>query len=277
MLSRSKILGSLDLLPPQLRSNLGPVLDALKKGLPCGNLTIKLSSTPEEVEQALRLRYRVFNQELGEGLPESVLTGMDRDIFDDYCDHLLIKDGDLVVGTYRLLPGSRKPPQGFYSELEFDLSGIKFDPNVTVELGRACIDPNHRRRGTLMGLFWGLHQYAIAVGGRYFLGCGSLPPMSDDDAEATYKALKHQGRVDKSYDVKPRPEFARSGNPDDGEARIPPLITMYLEFGARILGRPAFDPVFKCYDLMVYFDMDNLSTWGQELLVRFDKRLEKNG
>lgn len=249
------------------------MLDALKKGLPCGSLKIKLASTPEELEQALRLRYRVFNQELGEGLPESALTGMDRDKYDDFCDHLLVIDGDKVVGTYRLLPGGRKPPEGFYTESEFDLSKLNYDPRLIVELGRACVDPENRKRATLMTLFWGLHQYALAVNGRYFLGCGSLPLMSDNDAEATYQALLHQNRVDENCGVKPLPNFVRSGKADEGQAQIPPLITFYLEFGARILGRPAYDPVFKCYDLMVFFDMDNLSEWGQELLVRFDKRL----
>lgn len=253
------------------------MIDALKKGLPSGSLTVKLSSSEEELEQALRLRYRVFNQELGEGLPESALTGMDRDKFDDYCDHLLIKEGPKVIGTYRLLPGGRKPPEGFYSEAEFDFSGINLDPNLIIELGRACVDPDNRKRGTLMSLFWGLHQYALSVKGRYFLGCGSLPQMSDNDAEATFQALAHQGRVDESFGVKPLPAFQRSGKADEGQAQIPPLITFYLEFGARILGRPAYDPVFKCYDLLVFFDMENLSEWGQELLVRFDKRLAANG
>ncbi|MEO5668760.1 MAG: GNAT family N-acyltransferase, partial [Bdellovibrionota bacterium] len=206
---------------------------------------------------------------------------MDRDSFDDYCDHLLVKDGDKVVGTYRLLPGSRKPAEGFYSEGEFDLSGITFNPSLIIELGRACVDPENRKRATLMTLFWGLHQYALAMKGRYFLGCGSLPQMSDNDAEATFQALAHQGRVDESFGAKPLEKFARKGKADEGEAQIPSLITFYLEFGARILGRPAYDPVFKCYDMLVFFDMENLSSWGQELLERFDKRLassnEKNG
>ncbi len=253
------------------------MLEALKKGLPCGALTLKLSSTSEELEQALRLRYRVFNEEMGEGLPESALTGMDRDAYDDHCDHLLVKDGDLVIGTYRLLPGGRRPPEGFYSETEFDLSAMKLDPAQTVELGRACIDPQHRKRGTLMGLFWGLHQYAKAVKGRYFIGCGSLPPMHDNDAEATFQALVHQGRVDESFGARPLDKNTRSGRADEGEAQIPPLITLYLEFGAKILGRPAYDPIFKCYDLLVFFDMENLSPWGQELLERFDKRLASSG
>jgi L-ornithine Nalpha-acyltransferase len=248
-------------------------MDALKKGLPCGSLVIKIADTPEELEQALRLRYRVFNEELGEGLPESAATGMDRDKFDDFCDHLLILDSQKVIGTYRLLPGSRRPPEGFYSETEFDFSKLGFDPNKTIELGRACVDPHNRKRSTLMGLFWGLHRYAVAQDAQYFLGCGSLPLMSPDDAEATYQALVHQGRVDTQAMVEPLEANRFEGKADEGEAQIPPLITFYLEFGAKILGRPAYDAVFKCYDLMVFFDMHKLSSWGQELLERFDKRL----
>jgi putative hemolysin len=248
-------------------------IEDLKKGLPCGSQILKLSSSKEELEAALKLRYRVFNEELGEGLPESAATGMDRDKFDDFCDHLLIMDGPRVVGTYRLLPGSRRPAEGFYTETEFKLGSFKFDVLKTVELGRACVDPVYRKRSTLMGLFWGLHKYAQAQNTRYFLGCGSLPMMSPDDAEATFAALQHQGRVDEACGVSPLPQNSFKGNADEGQAQIPPLITMYLEFGAKILGRPAYDPVFKCYDLLVFFDMENLSSWGQELLERFDKRL----
>lgn len=249
----------------------------LKKGLPCGSQTLKLSANETELEQALRLRYRVFNEELGEGLPESSLTGIDRDKFDDYCDHLLIMDGEKVTGTYRLLPGFRRPKEGFYTESEFEISQLPFDPQLTVELGRACIDPVHRKRSTLMSLFWGLHKYAQAQNTRYFLGCGSLPLMSENDAEATYQALRHQGHVDENCGAKPTPNHAFKGQAEEGLAKIPPLVTMYLEFGAKILGRPAYDPVFKCYDLLLFFDMKNLSSWGQELLDRFDKRLSNLG
>ena len=50
---------------------------------------------------------------------------------------------------------------------------------------------------------------------------------------------------------------------------------MYLDFGAKILARPAYDPVFKCFDLLMFFDMQDLSDWGQGLLDKFDKRLSQ--
>ena len=55
-----------------------------------GSFTVKIAEHYEELEKALRLRFEVFNTELNEGLEASYLTGMDRDFYDDYCDHLIV-------------------------------------------------------------------------------------------------------------------------------------------------------------------------------------------
>ena len=70
-----------------------------------------VANSERAVEEALRLRYRVFNIELGEGLESSKETGLDRDRFDDQMTHLVLlerKSGELV-GTYRVQPARRKP------------------------------------------------------------------------------------------------------------------------------------------------------------------------
>ena len=58
----------------------------------------------DEVREAQRLRYRVFALEMGAALPQTV-SGHDIDLFDDYCEHLLVRDADShqVIGTYRVL------------------------------------------------------------------------------------------------------------------------------------------------------------------------------
>ena len=58
----------------------------------------------DEVREAQRLRYSVFATELGARLPKT-LEGHDIDLFDDYCEHLLVRDTATgqVVGTYRVL------------------------------------------------------------------------------------------------------------------------------------------------------------------------------
>lgn len=244
----------------------------LKDGLPCGRLILKLATTPQELEHVLRLRFQVFNEELGEGIPENASRGIDEDSFDEHCDHLMVIDGTEVIGTYRLLAGPRRPGR-FYSETEFDLSAFPIDPRLTVELGRGCIQPAHRKQTTLMALFWGLSKYIASQNARYLIGCGSLPLMSADDAEATFATLTEQGIVRRDGGVSPLVTNSFAGNASAGEPNVPPLLKLYIEFGAHVLGRPAYDPVFGCYDLFMFFDMEKISPWGQDLLARFDKRL----
>ena len=76
-------------------------------------LVLSMASTPEEVREVQRLRYKVFIETLG-------LTSLmredrlDVDEFDEYCDHLIVRNSDTleVVGTYRLLNQSRAPQAG---------------------------------------------------------------------------------------------------------------------------------------------------------------------
>ena len=67
-------------------------------------LITALAHSEEEVLEAQRLRYKVFAEEMGANLP-SAKEGIDRDIFDKYCEHLLVRESseNKVVGTYRIL------------------------------------------------------------------------------------------------------------------------------------------------------------------------------
>lgn len=81
----------------------------------------------EEVRAAQRLRHEVFAVEMGARL-QPVLPGHDIDLFDDYCEHLLVRDADTqqVIGTYRVLtPEQAKRVGGFYSDTEFDLTRLR--------------------------------------------------------------------------------------------------------------------------------------------------------
>src|SRR5260370_28357511 len=66
--------------------------------------SVGLAQTLDEVIDCQRLRYLVFNCELGEGLDSSARSGLDRDQFDFICDHLMVHDTPTsqLVGTYRL-------------------------------------------------------------------------------------------------------------------------------------------------------------------------------
>ena len=76
-----------------------------------GRYRLRLAETPEDREGACRLRFKVFNIELGEGLESSYQTGLDTDQFDAICEHLLVEDkqaenGRRIVGTYRMQSGT---------------------------------------------------------------------------------------------------------------------------------------------------------------------------
>ena len=72
-----------------------------------GRYRVRLAEGVEDREAACRLRFRVFNIELGEGLESSYETGLDTDRFDAVCEHLLVEDklSRRVVGTYRMQSG----------------------------------------------------------------------------------------------------------------------------------------------------------------------------
>jgi putative hemolysin len=89
-----------------------------------GRYRLRLAETAHDREAACRLRFKVFNIELGEGLESSFETGLDIDRFDTVCEHLLVEDRSThrVVGTYRMQSGEIAGKHlGYYSEQEFNL------------------------------------------------------------------------------------------------------------------------------------------------------------
>ena len=105
-----------------------------------GRYSLRFATSARELEAAQRLRFEVFNLELGEGLDESFATGRDEDRFDPVCHHLVVvDDAENVVGTYRMQSSEMADEHiGFYSADEFDLTGLP-DEVLTdaVEIGRA--------------------------------------------------------------------------------------------------------------------------------------------
>ncbi|WP_142277242.1 GNAT family N-acetyltransferase, partial [Mycobacterium avium] len=70
--------------------------------------SLLLSADPAMIEAAQRLRYEVFTSTPGFALPLADASGrdrLDRDRFDEFCDHLLVRDDDTgeLVGCYRML------------------------------------------------------------------------------------------------------------------------------------------------------------------------------
>jgi putative hemolysin len=235
---------------------------------------VKLAEYYWELEDALRLRFEVFNKELNEGLSSSCLTGMDRDIYDNFCDHLVAIDTrcNRVVGTYRLLLGFVAEHNiGYYSEGEFDMSAIRTLSGEKLELGRSCVHKDYRNANMISLLWAGIARYVEMYDVRHLFGCGSLHTADPEEVSMVYSYMNSFHRADAQHTVYPIKKLdAVCLSPiTDREAafkKLPPLIKGYMRLGALICGEPAYDDIFGTTDLFLLLETEKLVT-------RYKKRL----
>ena len=231
-------------------------------------ISMRIARSTREVLEAQRLRYRVFGEELGATLPHAAF-GVDRDRFDRWCDHLIVRDesSDQTIGTYRILPATRAADAGgFYCDTEFDTRRLQALGSQVIEVGRACIDPGHRS-GAVLGMLWaGLARYIKTHRTKYVLGCASIPVGSNPhEARNLCRRLltDHLGRS--AWQVTPYRPFRldppdQAGQSATAIAPIPPLLKGYLRMGATICGEPAWDPQFRTADLLVLLSVAEMNS-----------------
>lgn len=236
-----------------------------------GRYRVRLAETAEDREAVCRLRFRVFNVELGEGLDSSYETGLDVDPFDAYCDHLLVEDtqqqtsSHAIAGTYRMQSGTIAARHlGYYSEQEFELKPYEALRPQVLELGRASIDREHRTPEVLTLLWRGIAQYATAMDLRYLIGCSSLTSRNPAEGWELYRQLENY-RVSSEFMTVPTAAYACPADaiPADADTReavtVPKLLKTYLAIGARIAAPPAWDRPFGTIDFLTILDLKLLS------------------
>ena len=210
----------------------------------------------DEVRAAQRLRHEVFAGEMGARL-NTPLPGHDVDLFDDFCEHLLVRDEATgqVVGTYRVLtPAQARRVGGTYSDTEFDLTRLRGLRERMVELGRSCVHREHRQGGVIMAL-WGalagfMHRNQLDT----MIGCASIPMWHNgvttgDAAASIWRQVSRTHMAPIQYHVQPRLPLPVERLDDSLAIEPPALIRGYLRLGARVLGAPAWDPDFNTADL----------------------------
>ena len=152
----------------------------------------RLARNLDEVRAAQALRFQVFNLELNEGLEQSYATGLDEDPFDAVCDHLIVEHQPSanIVGTYRLQTGHNAAAYlGYYCAQEFEFQVFESLRAEMIELGRACVHPQHRNL-VVLGLLWkGIANYARQHGGRYLFGCSSITSQDPAVGASAYAEL----------------------------------------------------------------------------------------
>lgn len=237
--------------------------------------SVRYAQSPEDLDEVLRLRFEVFNLELGEGLAESFATRRDQDEFDLQCHHLLVEHepSGKVVGTYRIQTAAMaRAGLGFYTGTEFDLSRLPATVvEHAVEVGRACIAREHRLKPVLYLLWKGLAVYMTHNDKRFLFGPCSLTSQDPWDGKRTLDYLRREELIHPEIDLVPVPGFECRWEGDDPQpekaatVKLPPLFDMYLRYAGRVCGPPILDRRFKTIDFFVLFDVQGLSPRAHRL------------
>lgn len=237
-----------------------------------GNLGVRIATTPDEVDAALALRYRIFFTEMGAiADTATALSRRDRDAFDAVADHLLVIDHEIgpgpegVVGTYRMVQRAGAAAIGrFYSADEYDIASITGFPGNILELGRSCVDARYRGRAVMQLLWRGIAAYVFHFQIDLLFGCASLTGTDPDalSTELTYlyghhlapPALRPRARPERYVDM--RRMDLDAIDPRRASQMLPPLIKGYLRIGAFVGDGAVVDRQFNTTDVAVVVKTD---------------------
>jgi putative hemolysin len=236
------------------------------------SFSVSLAQNVADLEECQRLRFLVFNRELGEGLAASERTGLDRDRFDWVCDHLMVRDisTGVLVGTYRMQTGYRAQGNlGYYSEQLFDFAPFEPIRGEMLELGRACVHSDYRNTTALAMLWKGIASYAALCNARFMIGCSSISSQDENEGAALFEELREKYLA--PVGLRTEPKAAWRCKPTEGASREPlpeppRLFRAYLDISARLCGPPAIDREFGTIDFLTLLDLQVIP---QRLRTRF--------
>lgn len=240
-----------------------------------GSLQVRVAETWEEIEAAFALRYRVFYEEMS-ARPSAEVAALKRDFdeFDPYCEHLVVLDNDkgtgadAVVGTYRMLRRAGASEIGrFYSSDEYNIAPIIAADGDILEMGRSCIDAEHRTRSAMQLLWRGVTAYVLGHNIRFLFGCASLHGTDTARMAVPLSYLWHNHLAPERLRATALPERYVSMNlmpAADIEVKkavrfLPPMIRGYLRLGGWVGDGAVIDHEFNTVDVFVLVEMDKVT------------------
>lgn len=248
-----------------------PPLPPLHPGLPAPPVAAPNAAWARDAADVLdaqRLRYQVFCEELGARLtlPPGAPPGHDVDLFDPYCEHLLVREAAApgergrVLGTYRVLtPAAAARVGGLYSDTEFDLTRLRPLRLRLAELGRSCVHADHRNGGVILALWGALAGFMMRNRLDTMIGCASISMRDGGHVAASlWEQLRHTHMAPIEHQVQPRLALPVEDLRRDLAVEPPALIRGYLRCGAKVLGPPAWDPDFNTADLPLMLRLADL-------------------
>lgn len=235
---------------------------------------IRLAENQEEVLEVLRLRYKVFWQEMDRGSDVDDIWQLEKDQYDDQFNHLVVIDkaSEKIVGTYRLQTYEQAiNGLGFTTNHRFHVDQFPAELlENAVEIGRACIDKDHRN-GMVLYLLWkGLAAYLQSFGKGYLFGYAALDSDNPYTASRTFHYLKQNHHLHPDIWIDRRAGFEQPLTwPDDDigpDVNIPILLQNYLNVGAKICGGPTFDEEHRLVHFLILLDIKAMPNRIREMV-----------
>jgi len=180
-------------------------------------------------------------------------------------DHRLGHGAAGVVGTYRLLRRSAaEAAGGFYTASEFDISPLIAHSGEILELGRSCVDADHRSRAVAQLLWRGIAEYVLYYKLTLMFGCASLPGTDPTRLAVplSYLYIHHLAPPDLRARALPHRytdmRLLRDDAFDHKAAResLPPLVKGYLRLGGFVGDGAVVDEQFCTTDVCVIVKTD---------------------
>ncbi len=248
-------------------------------------LVLRLAESEQDLRAAQRLRYEVFVKELGgDGPLVDHVARLEIDAFDPYFDHLVLVDRrrdpaglDHVIGAYRVLPGDRRAQAGrFYSETEFDVSPLLASGRRLLELGRSCVDRDHRGGTAMFHLWNGLAGYVLERGIEILFGAASFHGTDTLALAAPLSNLHHNHLAPPELRVRALPAHRQEMDLIPAEeldrkaalAATPALIKAYLRLGGFVSDGAWTDRDFNTTDVCLIMNTAQMSARHREFYVR---------
>lgn len=228
---------------------------------------VRLAQSDADLRAVQSLRYTVFVAELGgtgPGVDHDTRT--EGDTLDQFARQLMLEDlsrpvGDQLVGATRFLGPQEAAAAGrYYSDSEFELSGLHDKGLRLLELGRTCLHAGYRGGLALHVMQAKIVEVARDVAADHLIGAASFPGTDLNLIAQPLSWLAYNRKA--RFDVRP---FARSHDRLEQLAedqvdrkaamlQMPTLLKAYLRLGARIGDGVFIDHDFRCTDVCVILD-----------------------
>ena len=233
------------------------------------SLSCRVATAQRELDDALRVRYQVFGEELRMLGPKRPRAPREADCFDTLrtTAHVVVYAAGEPVATVRLLTPNAEVAAfadtvvGLDIEKKLDLSRLVVPGRVFAETTRYCAIQGSPRKAVLK-LQAGLYRASLERGVTHWIAAANMETDSQEEADLYYLAAARRGWVTDAFRVRTRdfppppaeplaprltPEQrARARQGHLKALRMPRIVSLFAEkLGARFIAPPHFDPTFN--------------------------------